>query len=120
MNNRYDLAPRFNAAGISTGSILALILIMGASVSAPAHAEYRCGSPSSPADARACGLAKHDGPDDLRHFIQRTSPIYGLFFYDYVRAADLDRWEVARQEDPARSVAALDAGQGASKAHVAE
>jgi hypothetical protein len=115
MNKRYDQTLRFNATGISTGSILAVILIMAASVPVAAHAEYRCASPASPADARACELVKHNAPDDLRHFVQRTNSIYGLYFYDYVRAADFDRWEAARQEDRARSVAAVDAGQSASK-----
>jgi len=114
MKKRYDQTPRFNAAGISTGSILALIAVMAASVSLPAHAEYRCGSPSWQADVRACELARRDAPDQLRLFIQRTSPIYGLYFYDYVRAADFDRWEAARREDRPPSLASVE-GHGASK-----
>jgi hypothetical protein len=120
MNKRYVQTPRFNAAGISTASILALIVVMAASVSLPAHAEYRCGSPSSQTDVRACELASHDAPDQLRLFIQRTSSIYGLYFYDYVRTTDFDRWEVARREDQAPSLAAVEAGPGASKAAVSE
>ena len=107
MSKRYEPTPRFNAAGVSTGSILALILVMAAAVPVTARAEYRCSSPSWQADVRACELAKHSAPDELRLFIQRTSPIFGLYFYDYVIAADFDRWEAARQEDRTTSVAAV-------------
>jgi hypothetical protein len=111
MKTRYYQTPRFRA----TGSILALIVAVGVSVCAPAHAEYRCASPSSQEDRRACELARQDAPDGLRHFIQRTSAIYGLYFYDYVRADDFDRWEAARNGDKAPSIAALDGREGASK-----
>jgi hypothetical protein len=109
MSKRYDPTPRFNAAAVSTASILALIVAMAASVPVTAHAQYRyrCGSPSTPEDLRACDLVKHDRPDELRRFVQRTSSIYGLYFYDYVRPADFDRWEAARQEDRTTSVAAF-------------
>jgi hypothetical protein len=106
MSERFDPTPRFNAAGVSTGSILALIVTMAASVPMTAHAEYRCASPSSPEAARACELVKHDTPDELRRFVQRTRSIYGLYFYDYTRPADFERWETARQQDRATSVAA--------------
>jgi hypothetical protein len=111
MNTRYDQTPRFGA----TGSILALIVAIGASVCAPAHAEYRCGSPPSQEDRRACDLARRDAPGELRHFIQRTSAIYGLYFYDYVRPDDFDRWETARNGEKPPSIAALDGRDGASK-----
>jgi hypothetical protein len=107
MSKRYEPTPRFNAASVSTGSILALIVAMAASVPVTAHAEYRCASPSWQAEMRACELAKRNAPDELRLFIQRTSPIYGLYFHDYVTAADFDRWETARQTDRATSVAAV-------------
>ena len=107
MSKRYDSTPRFSAAAVSTGSILALIVAMAASVPLTAHAEYRCASPSLPEQGRACELAKHDTPDDLRRFVQRTAPIYGLYFYDYATPADFDRWDTARQENRAASVAAV-------------
>jgi len=107
MSKLYDPTPRFNAASVSTGSILALIVAMAASVPVTAHAEYRCNSPLTPEDAHACELVKHDAPDELRHFVQRTSSIYGLYFDDYITGADVDRWQAARQEDPATSVAAV-------------
>ena len=106
MNMPCAPTPRFNAAGVTTGSILALIVAMAASLPLTAHAEYRCGSPSTPEDARACELVKRAAPDELRLFVQRTSSIYGLYFDDYVTTADVDRWQAARQEDPATSVAA--------------
>ena len=67
---------------------------LAATVSMGAHAEYRCNGQPLPEEKRACELAKQ-GPDQLREFIQRTRSIYGLYFYDYVTAADFDRWEVA-------------------------
>jgi hypothetical protein len=73
-----------------------------------AHAEYRCKAPSMPEDKRACDLAKQGRPDELRWFIQRTSSIYGLYFYDYVTPTDFDRWHAARRDDRARSIATAD------------
>jgi hypothetical protein len=70
------------------------IAALAAIVSVSAQAEYRCSAPPTPEDQRACELAKQ-GPDQLREFIQRTRSIYGLYFYDYVTAADFDRWEAA-------------------------
>ena len=105
MSKRYEHTSRLNAAGVSTGSILALIVAMAASVPLTAHAEYRCVSPSGQENVHACELAKRAAPDELRLFIQRTSPIYGLYFHDYVTAADFDRWATGRREDRATSVA---------------
>jgi hypothetical protein len=106
MSKPYAPSPRFNAAGVTTGSVLALIVAMAASVPLTAHAEYRCGSPSTPEDARACELVKRAAPDELRLFVQRTTSIYGLDFNDYVTSADVDRWQAARLEDRSTSVAA--------------
>ena len=106
MSKRYEHTPRFNPAAVSTGSILALIVAMAASVPMTAHAEYRCASPSTQQSVHACELAKQDAPDKLRLFIQRTSTIYGLYFYDYVTAADVDRWALAPRENKETSVAA--------------
>ena len=82
--------------------------ILAAGVSLSAHAEYRCKAPPTLEDARACELAKTAGPDALRRFIQRTSSIYGLYFYDYVAAADADRWSTARRSDGAQTIAAME------------
>jgi hypothetical protein len=112
MNEHYCKSHRFAATGATLNAILALI----AAVSVPAHAEYRCGSPSLQEDRRACELAKRDAPDDLRRFIQRTSSIYGLFFYDYVSGADFNRWEAVRRAGSERSMKAVDGRSGTSKA----
>jgi hypothetical protein len=87
-------------------SLAAATLAAGLSLSA--HAEYRCKAPPTFEDARACELAKTAGPDALRRFIQRTSSIYGLYFYDYVADADVDRWSTARRSDEAQPIAAMD------------
>jgi hypothetical protein len=106
MSKRHASSSRFNFASLAPGPTRALMVALVAGVSVAAHAEYRCASPSSQEDRRACELARQDSADSLRHFIQRTSPIYGLYFYDYVRPADFDRW--ARRDDAASSVAAVD------------
>ena len=87
-------------------SLAAVTLAAGVSLSA--HAEYRCKAPPTLQDARACELAKTAGPDALRRFIQRTSSIYGLYFYDYVADADANRWSSARRSDEAQAIAAMD------------
>jgi len=71
------------------------VAAVAALVSMGAHAEYRCQAPPTLEDKVACGLAKLDRPDELRLFIERTSSIYGLYFYDYVSPEDVDRWHSA-------------------------
>ena len=77
-------------------------------ISMGAHAEYRCKAPPTPEDKVACDLAKLDRPDDLRLFIDRTSPIYGLYFYDYVSQQDVDRWDSVREHQDAQSITTAD------------
>ena len=105
-----------NYASLAAGSMRALMVALVAAVSMKAHAEYRCASPASQEDRRACELAGRDSADGLRLFIQRTSPIYGLYFYDYVKAADFVRWESAHQNGAAPKLTALDSRNSASKA----
>jgi hypothetical protein len=81
---------------------------LAAGVSLSAHAEFRCNAPPTKEDARACELAKMARPDELRLFVQRTSSIYGLYFYDYVTESDSNRWSVARPGGDAQSIAAID------------
>jgi hypothetical protein len=73
-----------------------------------AHAEYFCNPPPSQADKRACELAKLDRPDELRFFIHRTRAIYGLYMGNYVTEKDMERWDVARRSEEARSIEAKD------------
>lgn len=56
-----------------------------------ARAEYRCDSPSTSIDARACEKAA-EGPAALRQFIQRMRVIESLDFNDYVDEARLIAW----------------------------
>ena len=107
MSKRSLQLPRLNFASLTPGPIRALTVALVAGVSVAAHAEYRCAPPSSPQAQRACELARQDSGDALRHYVQRTSSIYGLYFYDYVKPADFDRWETARRDDAAPSVAAV-------------
>ena len=50
----------------------------------------RCQAPGSIADRVACEKAK-ESPEALRRFVARTQSIYGLYYWDYMSAADLDR-----------------------------
>ncbi len=106
MNKRIDRSSRLSGATRLIGSLLALALAVG--VCAPARAEYRCNSPRTwaKADRTACELAKRGAATELRLFIQRTAPIYGLYFYDYVTSADFERWSAAQRNDKPVSIAA--------------
>jgi hypothetical protein len=73
-------------------------------VSISAHAEYRCKAPATVEDNVACDLASLGRPDELRLFIERTSSIYGLYFYDYVSQHDLERWDSVRANEDAPSI----------------
>jgi hypothetical protein len=90
------------------------VAAFAASVSMGAHAEYRCKAPPTAQDVRACELVRVDRPNELRLFIQRTSSVYGLYFYDYVTQADTNRWDVARGGEQVPSIAAVDDGNKAS------
>ena len=50
-----------------------------------AQADNRCANPNGSIEQRACAMAAA-GPDALRHFVERTRGIYGLYYWDYVRA----------------------------------
>jgi hypothetical protein len=114
MSKRYEQTPRLNAAGVSTASILALIVAMAASVPVTAQAEYRCGAQSTPAERHACELAKRNTPDELRRFTDPAFSNFGLYFYDYVSTADVERWEAARGR-MAQANAPADTRNGAPK-----
>jgi len=73
--------------------------VTAAAICATARAEYRCDAPATPEDDRACALARTGSPDGLRQFIQRTQSVYGLYFYDYVREADIDRWSDSERHE---------------------
>jgi hypothetical protein len=89
-------------------SVSFAVAVLAASLSSGARAEFVCNAPSTPEDKRACELARQDRPDELRLFIQRTSSIYGLYFYDYVTEANVNRWTAADRSEKARSIAAAE------------
>lgn len=84
--------------------------------SATARAEYRCAYPTQLAqeETRACRLAQQDTPRALIHFVNRTKAIYGLYLNDYVGKADVERWEMVKQEVGSGSSAVAKAS-GATK-----
>lgn len=47
-----------------------------------AAAEYRCIAPQGVAERQACEAARQ-GPTELRRFVQKTRPVFNLYFYDY-------------------------------------
>jgi hypothetical protein len=92
-------SPRFNAAGLATRSILAMIVAMG--ISTAAHAEYRCSTPGLLTlwEGRACELTRQDTPEALIRYIHRINKVNaGLYIDDYVGNTDAERWEQARQK----------------------
>jgi len=121
MNRPDEQWPRFNAAALATGSILALVVAMAISTSV--HAEDRCSTPGSltPWEQRACELARQDAPDALIRYVHRMNRINaGLYIDDYVGKADAERWELARQKtrlEPFGSATANSAAKGAEKAN---
>ena len=108
MNKRDVRSARFASRAAVTGSLL--LIAAAAGVSLPAQAKYRCDSPRSldRAEQHACELAKRGATTELRRFIQRTGPIYGLYFYDFIAPDDFDRTSAMRSNRKALSVA--DAG----------
>jgi len=47
-----------------------------------AVAEYRCIAPQGVAERQACEAARQ-GPTELRRYVQKTRPVFNLYFYDY-------------------------------------
>jgi len=78
-------------AGLAFAEFVAADLVASTAIAAP-----RCDAPGSLADRRACDVAKQ-GPDALRRFIHRTQSIYGLYFWDYMSPAEIER-HYARQQ----------------------
>jgi len=90
------IANRIAAPTLAAAVAAATLMFAGT-----AHAEYRCDAPSANLDKRVCALAQQ-GPGELRHFIERTRMIYGLYFFDYVSGADRERSAAAPDAGPPR------------------
>lgn len=60
-------------------------------VSAQAHAEFKCDSPTFRMDRVACEKA-NESPQALRQYIQRMRAIDSLYFADYVNEAQARAW----------------------------
>lgn len=95
----------------------ALVVAATATVITPTlvRADYRCDEPKSALDQRVCAIAKQ-GPNELRRFIQRTQPIYQLYFFDYANDRDFARWDAEGRVDRSRSVHAAAPTQHAQDA----
>jgi len=58
-----------------------------AAFAAPTSAAYKCDGPTGLVDSKGCAAAAQ-GPEALRRFIQRTQPMWGTSWFDYVRGDD--------------------------------
>ena len=65
----------------------ALSFVLMSSVATGARSDSRCDRPQGWVDAKACAKAK-EGADVLRHYIERTRMIHGLYFWDYWPSPD--------------------------------
>lgn len=83
-----------------TRALFRLVGLVALCTAGAADAEYKCTSPTTPLDRRACAAAQQS-PAALRHFLQRMQSIESLYFYDYMTDAQLLAWRAA-QVDAAR------------------
>ena len=81
----------------STIARAAAALVVTATGIGAAHAEYRCNPPPTRIDRHACQAAA-EGPQALRHYVQRMQMITNLRFSDYVNKATVDAWETAKRD----------------------
>ena len=78
-------------------STLCALLLAGT-----AQAKYLCAEPQTPVDRRACEAAR-EGPDALRHFVQRMNWLnHNLVYGDYVNEATQLAWDQQRVRPTAR------------------
>jgi len=75
--------------------------VMAAAVSMPAHA-LDCAAPKGIGETRGCAAAKQ-GPEALRHSVDRTRMIHNLYYWDY--AAYASGANVAKEEEKPAAVA---------------
>lgn len=68
----------------SLPAVAVTLVVVAMMAPAPALADHRCDAPRSTIDQRACAKAA-EGPDALRRFVERTRPIYALYYFDYAR-----------------------------------
>jgi hypothetical protein len=78
--------------------LLATLVLVSAVTGA--SAEYRCNPAPTFIDQRACEAAK-EGPDALRHFVQRMQSIVNLSFHDYVNRETVLAWEAKEEQERA-------------------
>ncbi len=95
---------RFHSGARVRVPALAALLALSSLISSNATAATRCEAPTSRVDRVACEKAK-EGPDALRRFVQRTQSIYGLYFWDYMTAVDLERHYARQQVRPPEQAA---------------
>jgi hypothetical protein len=75
--------------------------ILAAAISMPAHA-VDCSAPKGIGETQACVAAKQ-GPEALRHYVERTRMIHQLYYWDY--AQFLSGANVAKEDSKPVAVA---------------
>jgi hypothetical protein len=82
---------------IVTRAAIGMVLIAG--VAATAQAEYRCDTPATHRDRRACEAAQ-EGPQALRRYLLQMSwHGHSMQMQDYVSPALAQRWEELARDD---------------------
>jgi hypothetical protein len=77
------------------------LTVLAAVASRPARAEFKCDRANlSLPDATACAKAA-ESLTALRHYVQRTRSMHGLYMWDYVRRDEPVPTQVAGHEDEA-------------------
>ena len=77
---------------------LIAITVFVAGTSQPARAEYKCDRTNlSMADATACAKAA-ESTTALRHYVQRTRSMHGLYVWDYVKRDEAPAATTAKSE----------------------
>jgi len=76
------------------------IAALAALACAPSFASYKCDAPASLVDAKACAAAAQ-GPQALRRFVQRTQPMWGTYYFDYVKDDDAAIARAAKEAEGA-------------------
>ena len=103
----------------STARRIAIPLaLLAATVSATAHAEYKCAKPGllTVPEQRACELARQDTPDAFVRYVKTRGPMYGLYVNDYYNEADEKRWDLAKQNQAAHRSGVANAQTGTKTA----
>lgn len=86
---------------IAFTTAVAAMFVVATFGSAPARAAGKCERPQGVGEQRACAMAAQ-GNETLRRFVERTRPIYTLYYFDFAH----DEPQAAASAAPAQVAAA--------------